>query len=144
MAQPQLDPTTDGDMPGAEVSPLVTERGRTTIADSVVATIAGIAVRGVDGVFAVGGGTQRALSKMKDVLPGASSTPASGVSVEVGETQAAIDLRLVVAYGAPIVTVAEDVREAVIGSVEEMTGLEVTEVNIAVTDVHLDDSDGSS
>jgi len=140
MAQPQYDES-GSDL--QESSALVTERGRTTIADGVVSTIAGIATRDVEGVYAVGGGTQRALSKVRDVLPGTSSTPGSGVNVEVGETQAAIDLRLVVLYGYPIVGIAEEVREAVIGSVEDMTGLEVTEVNIAVTDVHLEDSDGS-
>ena len=120
-----------------EESELVTDRGRTTIADSVVSTIAGISVRAVEGVFSVGGGGQRAVSKLKDIVPGTSSSPGSGIGVEVGETEAAVDLRLVVHYGYPIVALAEEVRTTVIASVEELTGLAVTEVNITVTDVHL-------
>jgi len=138
MAQPQTDDATDEE---TALSPLVTERGRTTIASTVVSTIVGVTVRGVPGVYAVGGGASRALGRVRDVLPGTSSNPGSGVSVEVGETEAAVDLRLVVEYGVPIVTLAGDVREAVIGAVEDLTGLSVTEVNISVDDVHLPDGD---
>jgi uncharacterized alkaline shock family protein YloU len=61
-----------------------------------------------------------------------------GVGVEVGERQAAVDLDVVVDYGASIVDVAGAVRRNVIGRVEAMTGLEVTEVNITVDDVFID------
>lgn len=63
------------------------------------------------------------------------------MKVEVGERQAAVDLSVVVEYGASIVDVAGDVRSNVIGAVERMTGLEVVEVNIAVDDVHLPDEE---
>jgi uncharacterized alkaline shock family protein YloU len=63
------------------------------------------------------------------------------VKVEVGERQAAVDLNLVVEYGAAIADTAADVRTNVISAVERMTGLEVVEVNIAVDDVHLPDDD---
>ncbi|GCB51485.1 alkaline shock protein 23 [Streptomyces sp. NL15-2K] len=59
--------------------------------------------------------------------------------MEVGERQAAVDLDLVVEYGASIADTARDVRANVINAVERMTGLEVVEVNIAVNDVHLPD-----
>jgi uncharacterized alkaline shock family protein YloU len=61
-----------------------------------------------------------------------------GVSVEVGERQAAIDLDVVVEYGVPIVDVANAVRDNVSSRVERMTGLEVTEVNVTVDDIHLE------
>jgi uncharacterized alkaline shock family protein YloU len=63
------------------------------------------------------------------------------VTVEVGERQAAVDLDLVVVYGVSIVDVAQAVRENVIGNVERMTGLEVTEVNVTVDDVWMGDQE---
>ena len=120
---------------------LITEKGRTSIADAVVAKIAGIATREVSGVHEMGKGALRAFSAMKGKLPGQSSTPPAtqGVSVEVGERQAAIDLDFVVEYGVSIPDVAESVRENVTQRVEGMTGLEVTEVNCTVDDVFLGD-----
>ena len=64
-----------------------------------------------------------------------------GVSVEVGETQAAIDIDLVVEYGATIVDLAAAIRRNVLTAVERMTGLQVVEVNVTVNDVHLPDDD---
>ncbi|GAA2497784.1 Asp23/Gls24 family envelope stress response protein [Streptomyces gobitricini] len=113
------------------------ERGRTTIADGVVAKIAGMAAREVDGVHALGGGLARTVGAVRDRVPGGRASVTRGVKVEVGERQSAIDLELVVEYGVAIVDVAGDVRENVIEAVERMTGLEVVEVNIAVDDVHL-------
>lgn len=59
------------------------------------------------------------------------------MKVEVGEVQTALDLEIVVDYGVSINEVAHAVRENVIAAVERMTGLEVVEVNIAVSDVKL-------
>lgn len=119
--------------------PLVGPQGRTSIADSVVAKIAGIAAREVDGVHAMGAGGARALGTIKEKLPvgGGGPSPAQGVRVEVGERQSAIDVELVADYGVSIPDVAEAVRRNVIERVQRMTGLEVTEVNIAVDDVYL-------
>lgn len=127
-------------------SPLQTERGNTTIADSVVAKIAGMACREIAGVYRMGSGAARAFGAVRDRLPVVSSKAASttqGVSVEVGEREAAVDLDLVVEYGVPIVDVAGSVRDNVANSIERMTGLQVTEVNIYVDDVHLPDEDDS-
>ena len=63
------------------------------------------------------------------------------MQVEVGEKQAAVDLDIVVEYGASIVELARAVRRNVITAVERMTGLEVIEVNIAVNDIHLPELD---
>ena len=64
-----------------------------------------------------------------------------GVKAEVGESQTALDLEIVVDYGVSIADVARDVRENVVAAVERMTGLEVVEVNIAVSDVKLPDEE---
>lgn len=109
--------------------------GRTTIADSVVAKVAGIAAREVVGVYALGGGGARALGVLRGAFDSTDLT--QGVKVEVGETQAAADLTLVVEYPAPIQDVAANVRAAVSGAISSLVGLEVVEVNIEVNDVHL-------
>ncbi|MFF9204811.1 Asp23/Gls24 family envelope stress response protein [Streptomyces sp. NPDC014986] len=116
-------------------------RGRTTIADGVVEKIAGLAARDVLGVHAMGGGLSRTLGAVRDRVPGGSKTVTRGVKVEVGEVQTALDLEIVVDYGVSISDVARDVRENVIAAVERMTGLEVVEVNIAVSDVKLPDEE---
>ncbi|MGW5737908.1 MULTISPECIES: Asp23/Gls24 family envelope stress response protein [Streptomyces] len=118
-------------------------RGRTTIADGVVEKIAGLAARDVDGVHAMGGGLARTFGAVRDRVPGGSGTKSvsRGVKAEVGEVQTALDLEIVVEYGVSIADVTRDVRENVIGAVERMTGLEVVEVNIAVSDVKLPDEE---
>lgn len=119
-------------------------QGSTTIADVVVQKIAGIAAREVPGVHELGGGAARAFGAVKGRIPGASASAGQGVSVEVGQKQTAVDLQMLVEYGVSIPELAKDVRNNVIDSVEHMTGLEVVEVNINVSDVHIpaDDSDG--
>ncbi|GAA3361277.1 MULTISPECIES: Asp23/Gls24 family envelope stress response protein [Saccharopolyspora] len=125
-----------------------TSQGKTTIAASVVQKIAGIAAREISGVHAMGGGVSRAFGAIRERIPGGSGTTTTqGVTVEVGEKQAAIDLDIVVEYGASIVELARAVRRNVINGVERMTGLEVIEVNISVNDIHLpseDDEDGGN
>lgn len=123
-------------------SPLVTPQGRTSIADTVVAKIAGISTREVAGVHDVGGGTARAVGALRDRIPGSRTNHSQGVTVEVGERQAAVDIDLVAEYGVAIADLAAGVRRNVISTVESMTGLEVTEVNITVHDVFLDDGTG--
>jgi len=118
-------------------SPLQTERGGTRIEDSVVSKIAGIAAQEVDGVR-MGGGTSQAIGGLLSSVTGGSGGPGSqsrGVSVEVGEVEAAIDVTLTVAYGVAIPQVAEAVRRNIINRVESLVGLNVTEVNISVNDV---------
>lgn len=128
-------------------SELVGTDGRTTIADIVVSKIAGIATREVQGVHDVGGGAVRAIGALRERIPGAGVNQSQGVSVEVGERQAAVDIDLVADYGVSIADLAAGVRRNVITAIERMTGLEVTEVNITVHDVYLasdDDEDASA
>lgn len=122
-------------------SALTTERGTTTIADSVVSKIAGIAARDVTGVHAVGNGAARALGSIRERIPGGSTNYSQGVRVDVGQSEAAIDVEIVAEYGAAIADVAEAVRTNVSGSIERMTGLKVIEVNIDVNDVWLPEDD---
>lgn len=114
-------------------------KGKTTIADGVVAKVAGIAAREVPGVYALGGGGARALGAIRDAMN--ANDAGQGVKVEVGETQAAADITIVVEYPTPIQTVASNVRSAVSGAISSLVGLEVVEVNVSVTDVHLPGDD---
>ena len=126
---------------------LVTSHGKTTIADTVVEKIAGMSAREVRGVHDLGGAASRAIGAVRERIPGAKRSLAQGVSVEVGERQAAVDLDIIVEYGVAIGDVSKAIRRNVIGSIEKMTALEVTEVNIAVTNVYIpgdDDNDDDS
>ncbi|MCV7074148.1 Asp23/Gls24 family envelope stress response protein [Mycolicibacterium rufum] len=118
-----------------------TDRGTTTIADTVVSKIAGLAAREVSGVHALGGNASRAVGALRERIPGAAVNHAQGVSVEVGEKQAAVDIDIVADYGVAIADLAAGIRRNVIAAIERMTGLEVVEVNITVHDVFVADED---
>jgi uncharacterized alkaline shock family protein YloU len=128
---------TELDKPSALASP----HGTTTIADTVVQKIAGLATREVSGVHQLGGTATRAFGALRERIPGATASIGQGVSVEVGERQAAIDLEIMVEYGVPIAELARAVRRNVITAIEGMTGLEVVEVNINVNDVYIPGDD---
>jgi len=119
-------------------SPLKTERGSTRIDKSVVAKIAGLAAQEVEGVH-MGGGTTRAASGLVQRASGGSASgPADvtrGVSVEVGEVEAAIDLKMDVEYGRNILATVEQVRTRITDQVRYMTGLRITELNATINDV---------
>jgi uncharacterized alkaline shock family protein YloU len=120
-----------------ETGGTATATGRTTVADVVVQKIAGRAAREIEGVHDFGGGAARTFGAITERIPGGRASSARGVTVEVGEKQAAIDLDIVVEYGAPIAQLAASIRRNVIGAVESLTGLDVVEVNINVNDLHL-------
>ncbi len=130
------------DTQNAGQSPLQSDLGTTTIQDSVVTAIIGMAADEVDGVAPSHGGirlpgdTSPTVGEFVDNLTGGASRT-RGLSVDVGERQAAADITLNVDYGRSIPQVAKAVREHVIERVENLTGLEMTEVNIQVNDVIL-------
>lgn len=117
---------------------LSTQEGKISVATGVVQKIAGVACREVAGVYAMGTGGTRTFGAIRERIPGSSGpNVAQGVGVEVGETQAAIDLDIVIEYGVSIADLGRSIQRNVKQSVERMTGLEVVEVNVAVDDVHL-------
>jgi uncharacterized alkaline shock family protein YloU len=125
----------DERVPGGEL--IQTERGQTTIAESVVAKVASLAAREVEGVDSLGGAIAGALSGVVGRIRGDEHRTA-GVGVEVGQRQAAVDLTMTVRYPYPIHETAQAVRDNVIDRIESMTGLHVVEVNVAVTDLAFD------
>ena len=140
-ATPRTQPTTPADV--ADRTPH--ESGRTTIEDSVVAKIAGIAAREASGVYALGGGAARMVGAIRDALNTTDLT--QGITVEVGEKQVAVDVTIVAEYPAALQKVADDVRASIFRAMEELVGMEVTEVNVTINDVHIpsedDESDGA-
>lgn len=109
--------------------------GRTTIEDGVVAKVAGIAARGVSGVYALGGGAARALGAIRDALNTTDLT--QGVSVEVGEREVAVDVTIVAEYPTALQRVAAEVRTAIGAAMRDIVGMEVSEVNVTVDDVRI-------
>ena len=126
----------------AERGPLDSDFGTTTIQDAVVNAIVGIAAEEVDGVSLSHGGVRvpgdssPTVGEFVDNLTGGGSR-VRGLTVDVGERQAAVDITVNVDYGHAIPRLTQTVRDRVIKRVENLTGLEVTEVNIQVNDVTL-------
>jgi uncharacterized alkaline shock family protein YloU len=114
-------------------SPLVGERGTTTISDTVVATIAGRAAQEVEGVH-MGGSASRAAGGFLGNITG-SESQTRGVSVEVGQVEAAIDLTMGVEYGRNILQAVDEVRRRISDRVQSITGLGVTELNVTISDI---------
>ena len=133
------------DTQSAGQSPLQSELGTTTIQDSVVTAIISMAAEEVDGVATSHGGvrlpgdTSPTVGEFVDNITGGASRT-RGLSVDVGERQTAADITINVEYGRPIPQVTQAVRQRIIERVENLTGLEVTEVNIQVNDVILQES----
>ena len=133
------------DTQDAGQNPLQSDLGTTTIQDSVVTAIIGMAAEEVDGVASSHGGTRLpgdsspTVGEFVDNITGGASRT-RGLSVDVGEQQAAADITVNVEYGRSIPKVTQAVRDRVIKRVENLTGLEVTEVNIQVNDVILPES----
>ncbi|GII20773.1 hypothetical protein Pme01_03700 [Planosporangium mesophilum] len=118
---------------------LVAERGSTIVANEVVEKIAGIAAREVPGVYDLGGDVARIFSAVKERV-GFDDDSDQGVSVRLEGDTAAIRVTLVLEYGFVVHSVTEMVRAKVIGSVENLLGLEVTAVDIVVDDIHVPDN----
>ena len=115
------------------VQSVVNEIGAIKITDEVVAIIAGIAAMDVPGVTGMSGGIAGGIAEALG-----RKNLSKGVKVEVGEKEAAIDLFIIVEYGFRIPEVAWTIQEKVKQAVEEMTGLNVVEVNIHIQGVNIE------
>jgi len=107
--------------------------GTIKITDEVVAIIAGIAAMEVPGVTSMSGGIAGGIAEALG-----RKNLSKGVKVEVGEKEAAIDLYIIVEYGYRIPEVAWTIQEKVKNAVEDMTGLNVVEVNIHIQGVNIE------
>lgn len=104
------------------------------ISNDVVAVIAGVAVSEVRGVASMQGGFAGGIT---EVLSGKKNL-AKGIKVEVENEKAKIDVNIIVEYGTRIPDVAFEIQNRVKKSVENMTGLKVTEVNVHVQGVSIE------
>jgi uncharacterized alkaline shock family protein YloU len=116
-------------------NPLQTDRGNTTIADNVVSKIAGISAQEVDGIRMGSGASQTASNLLGSITGGGGGGQTQGVSVEVGQEEAAVDLTLTAEYGKSIPQLADAVRRNVSNRIESLVGLRVTEVNVTVQNI---------
>ena len=101
------------------------------ISSDAVAMYVGIAISEIQGVYGMSGtlaGITEAISGKKNYT--------KGVKVDVDEKTAKIDVNIIVEYGARIPDVAFEIQTKVKKSVETMTGLKVSEVNVNVQGVH--------
>lgn len=112
------------------------QEGNIVISDDVVATIAGLAALETPGIAAMSGGLSDDWVKM---LSG--KNVQKGVSVEVGEAEAAIDLRVMVVYGMKIHEVCQQLQLNIREAVQSMTGLCVVEINVKVEGVSFNDEE---
>ena len=101
--------------------------GKLNLTPDVVATIAGLAARQVEGVASLG----------RSRLISFGDRPKHGVDAEVGQQEAAFDIEIVVQYGHDLRTVADQLRKSVAEQVDKMAGRKVVEVNIDVVDIKL-------
>lgn len=115
------------------------EDGKTTIFPQVVAKIAGLAIREIEGVYKlVPFGASQQVSALAGSMTG-SDRRDIGVRVEVGNEEAAVDARIITYYEASIPAIADAVRRNVADRVGSMTGLKVVEVNLDVVDLHFEE-----
>ncbi|EJW17735.1 Asp23/Gls24 family envelope stress response protein [Paenibacillus alvei] len=110
--------------------------GNILISDDVVATIAGLAALETPGIAAMSGGLSDDWVKM---LSGKNLQ--KGVSVKVGEVEAAIDLRVIVVYGMKIHEVCHQLQVNIRDAVQNMTGLSVVEIHVKVEEVSFKDEE---
>lgn len=114
-----------------------TENEGIQISNDVIAVIAGVAVSEVPGVSGMAGGFAGGIS---EVFSGKKNL-AKGIKVDATETEAKIDVNIIVEYGTRIPDVAFEIQNRVKKAVETMTGLNVVEVNVHVQGVNTEEKE---
>ena len=132
-------PATASSRAAAKHTPAGSAAGRNTIADGVVEKVAGIAARQVPGVHDLGNGAARAVGAIRNVI--GQQDRGQGISVEVGEKQVAADIIVVAEYPVALQDLADRIRESVTDAISQVVGMDVTEVNVTVSDVHIPSDD---
>ncbi len=105
---------------------------RIKISEEVIATIAGIAASGNENVASMGGGFVDGIAGMLG-----RKAPSKGIRVEMKDNQVNIDMAVVMRYGCKIHEAARDMQKRVRDAVEDMTGLEVLNVNVSVLGINI-------
>lgn len=106
-------------------------KGELTYEDKVIQKIIGLSLENVPGLLAIDGGF---FSNLTGKLINTDNV-ASGVNVEVGKKQVAVDLKAVVEYQKNVPELYKKIKEVVVSEISKMTNLEVVEVNVDVVDI---------
>jgi uncharacterized alkaline shock family protein YloU len=128
------------------VSDAATDRvgeGETIIKDGVIAKVAGLAVREISGVHAMGSVPTRAIGAIVDAISNADVNP--GISIDLGDDGVTVQIVLVAEYPVPLTVLADQVRATVTRAIEGLVGMSVIAVNVTITDIYVaeesDDND---
>ena len=106
-------------------------KGELTYEDKVIQKIIGLSVENIPGLMAIDGGF---FSNLAEKLVNTDNV-ASGVNVEVGKEQVAVDLNVIVEYQKNVPELYKKIKEVVVSEISKMTDLEVVEVNVDVVDI---------
>ena len=106
-------------------------KGELTYEDKVIQKIIGLSLENVSGLLEIDGGF---FSNLKEKIVN-SDDVTSGVNVEVGKTQVAVDLNIIAEYQKNVPALYSEIREIVSSEVAKMTDLEVVEINVNVVDI---------
>ncbi|MFT8470843.1 MAG: Asp23/Gls24 family envelope stress response protein [Oenococcus sp.] len=106
-------------------------RGTLSYEDKVIQKIVGLSIGKIDGLLTVDGGF---FSNIAEKLVN-TNNKTTGVDVEVGKKQVAVDLSIVAEYGKNIAEIYQEIKKVISKQVNQMTNLEVVEVNVNVTDI---------
>ena len=106
-------------------------RGELTFDNDVIKKIIGQALENVSGLLAVDGDF---FSNLTDKLINTDNVT-SGVNIEVGKEQVAVDLNIIVEYKKSVPEIFEEIKRVITTDINKMTGLEVVEVNVNVIDI---------
>jgi len=116
--------------------------GVTTIKDSVIVKVAGLAVQEIPGVHALGSTPVRAIKAIVDTISNAEINP--GVSIDIGDDGVAVDISLVAEYPVPLTELADQVRTSVAHAIEGLVGMSVSAVNVTITDIYVAEESGDN
>ncbi|RHH71160.1 MULTISPECIES: Asp23/Gls24 family envelope stress response protein [Vagococcus] len=106
-------------------------KGELTFEDKVIQKIVGISLETIPGLLTINGGF---FSNLADKIVN-NNDVTSGIDVEVGKKEVAVDLDIVAEYGVDISKIYEDIKRMIEKEVKHMTSLEVIEVNVNVVDI---------
>ena len=106
-------------------------KGELTFEDKVIQKIVGISLETIPGLLTINGGF---FSNLADKIVN-NNDVTSGIDVEVGKKQVAVDLSIVAEYGKDVTTIYDKIKEVISKEIKKMTGLDVIEVNVDVVDV---------
>lgn len=106
-------------------------KGELTYEDKVIQKIIGLSLENVPGLLDIDGGF---FSKLTGKLINTDNV-ASGINVEVGKEQVAVDLNVIVEYQKNVPELYKKIKEIVVSEISKMTDLEVVEVNVDVVDI---------